>query len=158
MKFVTILTISLFFLLSLVNLFAKESPKVKETIPETQLITQPDDKATQENKVLFEDPKKLVEDVFYAVTSYYGKRIHNAWTANSEKFSRNKFTAAHKYLPFNTMLRVTNEANGKTVIVRVNDRGPFKKGRDLDLSYGAAKELGILRDGIKKLKVEIITN
>jgi hypothetical protein len=98
----------------------------------------------------------LVERVFYAVTSYYSKRFHSKNTANGESHANEAYTAAHKKLPFNTLLRITNEDNGKTVLVRVNDRGPFRRGRDLDISWFAAKELGILKDGVKKLKVEVL--
>ncbi len=102
------------------------------------------------------DSSSLVERVFYAVTSFYSKRFHSKNTANGESHAKDAYTAAHKQLPFNTLLRVTNEDNGKSVLVRVNDRGPFTRGRDLDVSWYAAKELGILRDGVKKLKVEVL--
>ncbi|HHE37868.1 MAG TPA: septal ring lytic transglycosylase RlpA family protein [Candidatus Cloacimonetes bacterium] len=90
------------------------------------------------------------------VTSYYGKKFHGKPTSSGETFDMNGFTAAHKTLPFGTRLKVTNEDNGKTVTVRVNDRGPFKAGRDLDLSYGAAKKIGLIAAGVKTLKVEIL--
>ncbi len=67
-----------------------------------------------------------------------------------------KFTAAHKTLLFNTKLRVTNEDNGKSVVVRINDRGPFIKGRDLDLSFAAAKKIGLIPHGVKRLKIEFL--
>lgn len=98
------------------------------------------------------------ENVYYFVTSYYGKKFHGRPTANGDTFDMNKMTCAHKTLPFNTMLRVTNEDNGKSVVVRVNDRGPFIKGRDLDLSKGAAEIIGLIPYGVKKLKVEILKN
>ncbi len=98
----------------------------------------------------------LVERVFYAVTSYYSKRFHSRNTASGESHVKEAYTAAHKKLPFNTLLRITNEDNGKTVMVRVNDRGPFRKGRDLDISWYAARELGILKNGVKKLRVEVL--
>ena len=94
--------------------------------------------------------------VVFFVTSYYGKKFHGRPTSNGEVFDMNKFTCAHKELPFNTKLRVTNEANMKTVVVRVNDRGPFIPGRDLDISYAAAKQIGLTAAGVKKLKVEIL--
>jgi rare lipoprotein A len=92
----------------------------------------------------------------YYVCSYYADNFHGRQTANGEIFDMYKMTAAHKTLPFGTKLRVTFEEKGKSVIVRVNDRGPFVYGRDLDLSYGAAKEIGMIPYGVKKLKVEII--
>ncbi|MDP8268773.1 MAG: septal ring lytic transglycosylase RlpA family protein [Candidatus Tenebribacter davisii] len=97
-------------------------------------------------------------DEFYFVCSYYGKKFHGRQTANGEIFDMNKLTCAHKTLPFNTRLEVTNEDNEKSVIVRVNDRGPFVKGRDLDLSKAAAQEIGLIPYGFKKLKVRILNN
>ena len=73
-----------------------------------------------------------------AVASYYAEKYHGRKTANGEIFNMNAMTCAHKTLPFNTVLRVTNLANGKNVQVRVNDRGPFVNGREIDLSKGAA--------------------
>lgn len=95
-------------------------------------------------------------NVTYFVCSYYGKKFHGRPTANGETFDMTKLTCAHKTLPFDTMLRVTNEDNGKSVEVRVNDRGPFIKGRDLDLSRAAAEEIGLIPYGVKKLKIEFL--
>ncbi len=92
----------------------------------------------------------------YMVCSYYADKFHGRTTSNGEIFNMYKLTCAHKTLPFNTMLKVTNEDNGKSVVVRVNDRGPFIEGRDLDLSYEAARQVGMIGEGVKKLKVEII--
>jgi rare lipoprotein A len=77
-------------------------------------------------------------------------------TANGEKFDPHGMTAAHKKLPFNTMVRVTNPSNGKSILVRINDRGPFTKGRDLDLAMGAAKAIDM--KGTSKLVMEIMPN
>lgn len=90
------------------------------------------------------------------ICSYYGDAFHGNQTSNGEIFDMYKLTCAHKTLPFNTMLKVTNPDNGKSVVVRVNDRGPFVPGRDLDLSYGAAKKVGLIASGVKELKVEIL--
>ncbi len=94
--------------------------------------------------------------ILYFVTSYYGSKFHGRHTSNGEIFDMYKLTCAHKTLPFGTVLRVTNEDNNKSVTVRINDRGPFVSGRDLDLSYAAAKEIGLIAEGVKKLKVEIL--
>lgn len=84
------------------------------------------------------------------VASYYksGKR-----TANGERFNPHDFTAAHRTLPFGTRVLVTNLRNGKSVIVRINDRGPFAHGRVIDLSLGAAKVVGLTSSGVAKVKV-----
>jgi len=86
--------------------------------------------------------------------SWYGGKHHGGPTASGEKFNQNALTAAHKTLPFNTRIRVTNPANGKSVVVRINDRGPFTGGREIDLSYAAAKQIGILIQGVAKVKIE----
>jgi rare lipoprotein A len=77
------------------------------------------------------------------LASWYGKKFHGRKTANGEFYNMNDYTAAHRNHPFGTILRVTNLDNGKEVIVRVNDRGPFKRGRKLDLSFAAAQEIGL---------------
>lgn len=86
----------------------------------------------------------------------YGKPFHGRTTANGERFNQYAMTAAHKTLPFGTKLKVTCSQTGKTAIVKVNDRGPYVGNRALDLSYGAAKALGMLDRGITKVKIEIL--
>jgi len=86
--------------------------------------------------------------------SWYGPKFHGKMTANGEIYDQMAFTAAHKKLSFGTLLKVTNTKNGRSVIVRINDRGPYIEGRDLDLSKGAAIELGMLRKGVARLKIE----
>ncbi|RJQ60825.1 MAG: septal ring lytic transglycosylase RlpA family protein [Stygiobacter sp.] len=91
--------------------------------------------------------------------SWYGPRFHGKITANGEIYNQMALTAAHKSLPFGTLLQITNLRNGKSIIVRINDRGPYIDGRDLDLSKGTAKTLGILHRGIVRVKVqEIVIN
>jgi rare lipoprotein A len=84
------------------------------------------------------------------MASYYK---HGARTANGERFDPHGYTAAHRTLPFGTRVLVTNLKNGKSVIVRINDRGPFTKGRVIDLSLGAAKVVGLTKSGVAKVKV-----
>ncbi|AFH48235.1 Rare lipoprotein A [Ignavibacterium album JCM 16511] len=86
--------------------------------------------------------------------SWYGPGFHGRKTANGEKFDQMSYTAAHKSLRFGTLLRITNPKNGKSIVVRINDRGPYIEGRDLDLSKAAAHELGLMRRGVARLKVE----
>jgi len=91
--------------------------------------------------------------------SWYGPRFHGKITANGEIYNQMALTAAHKSLPFGTLLQITNLRNGKSIIVRINDRGPYIDGRDLDLSRGTAKTLGILHRGVVRVKVqEIVIN
>ena len=88
--------------------------------------------------------------------SWYGKKFHGRKTASGEKYNMYALTAAHKTLPFNTMVEVTNLKNNRKVIVRINDRGPYAKGRIIDLSYLAAKKLGYVNKGVAKLKVKVL--
>lgn len=89
-------------------------------------------------------------------SSWYGPGFHGKKTANGEIYDQMALTAAHKSLKFGTLLKVTNPRNGRSVIVRINDRGPYIEGRDLDLSKAAAKELGLMRRGVARMKVEEI--
>ncbi len=91
------------------------------------------------------------------VASWYGNKFHGHLTSNGETYDMYAFSAAHKSLPLPTYLQVTNLANNKSVIVRVNDRGPFHQDRLIDLSYSAAYKLGYLAQGTAKVKIEAIT-
>ena len=96
-------------------------------------------------------------DIIIGKASYYGEGHHGRKTASGEIFNMYKYTAAHKYLKFGTMIKVTSLETDKSVIVRINDRGPFIKGRDLDLSKSAFFEIAPSRlSGIMKVKIEII--
>jgi rare lipoprotein A len=88
--------------------------------------------------------------------SWYGPGFHGRKTANGEVYDQMSFTAAHKSLKFGTLLKITNLKNSKSVVVRINDRGPYIHGRDLDLSKAAALELGMVRKGVAKIRVEEI--
>ena len=88
--------------------------------------------------------------------SYYGGRWIGRLTANGERYHSGDCTAAHKHLPFNTMVRVTNLRNNKSVIVRINNRGPYAKGRILDLSIVAAKKIEMIGDGIVPVRAEVL--
>lgn len=87
--------------------------------------------------------------------SFYSKRATGARTASGERLHHDSLTCAHRYYPFGTLLKVTNLANDSEVIVKVTDRGPFGRGRIIDLSWRAAKELGILAQGVAMVKVEV---
>lgn len=94
--------------------------------------------------------------MIYGEASYYADKFHGRKTANGEIFDMYKLTAAHKSLPFDTILEVTNQNNGKSVVVRVNDRGPYKKGRILDLSYAAAKSIDMISTGVARVQIKIL--
>ncbi|ACL04567.1 septal ring lytic transglycosylase RlpA family protein [Desulfatibacillum aliphaticivorans] len=88
--------------------------------------------------------------------SWYGKDFHGKKTANGEVYNMHAMTAAHKTLPLGTWVRVYNLTNGKTCDVRVNDRGPFVRGRIIDLSYSAAKEIGLVGPGVAKVRIKAL--
>jgi rare lipoprotein A len=89
----------------------------------------------------------------HALASFYGE---DSETASGEKFNPNELTAAHPTLPFGTRLRVTNVSNGRSVIVRVNDRGPFVRGRTVDVSSSAAERIGMIDQGVAKVKLDVV--
>ncbi|MCD2401509.1 septal ring lytic transglycosylase RlpA family protein [Borreliella bissettiae] len=91
------------------------------------------------------------------LASWYGEAFHGKITANGEKFDMMGLTAAHKELPFNTTVRVTNLLNNRSVVVRINDRGPFRKDRIIDLSKHAAEKLDFLGIGVAPVKIEVIS-
>lgn len=135
-----------------------DKPKIKQTPPEKKITTQ--DTLLKKIQVdsLFVSGKykyKLLKTNAHA--SYYHQKFNGRRTASGQIFSNEKYTAAHKKLPFGTKVRVTNPQNGKSVIVTINDRGPFVKGRDIDLSrrafFDIAKSAG---SGQLLVKIEII--
>ena len=89
--------------------------------------------------------------------SWYGAPFHGRQASSGEIYDMNKLTAAHRTLPFNTMVRVTNTANGKSTTVRITDRGPFVDNRIIDLSYAAAKEIGSVGPGVVPVRLEILS-
>lgn len=91
-----------------------------------------------------------------AVASWYGEPFHGRLTASGERYDMHGFTAAHRSLPFGTRLKVTGETSGRSTVVTVTDRGPFIRGRHLDLSYGAAREIGLTGEGVGRVAVEVL--
>ena len=87
------------------------------------------------------------------VASYYSDKFVGRKTANGERYRKGKRTAAHQTLPFGTRVKVTNLKNGRSVTVRINDRGPFAKGRIIDLSKSAARKIGMLQSGTAKVQI-----
>jgi len=90
------------------------------------------------------------------MASFYAKKFHGKLTASGETFDMYKMTAAHKTLPFGTIVKVTNLTNNESIVVKINDRGPFVANRVLDLSYAAAKKLGYINKGLARVKAEVI--
>ena len=90
------------------------------------------------------------------IASWYGDDFHGWTTASGELYDMHALTAAHRTLPLGTVVRIVNVVNGKHVIIRINDRGPYVHGRILDLSYAAAKGLGMVQDGISAIQLEVV--
>ena len=99
----------------------------------------------------------LLEKRMEGIASWYGGRFHGRKTASGERYNKHDFTCASKTLPFGTTLLITNLANGKMAHVRVNDRGPYRKSRILDVSYAVAKKLGFLGAGVAKVAFSIVS-
>ena len=100
--------------------------------------------------------KVSIGTTFYGIASWYGPNFHSRKTSNGEYYNMYAYTAAHKTLPMNTMVRVTNLKNGKSVIVRINDRGPFVNNRIIDLSKAAAVKLSMIKKGTAKVKLTVV--
>lgn len=92
----------------------------------------------------------------YGIAGWYGHEFHGQETASGERFDMHGYTAAHRELPFGTRVRVTNLRNGRHAIVRINDRGPFVRERVIDVSYIAARDLGMLETGLEEVRLEIM--
>jgi rare lipoprotein A len=90
------------------------------------------------------------------ISSWYGPNFHGKLTSNGERYNMHAKTAAHKTWPMDTMVKVTNLQNGRSTVVRINDRGPFVRGRIIDCSYAAGKELGLDKMGIAKVRIEVV--
>lgn len=92
----------------------------------------------------------------HGLASWYGNEYHGRQSASGEIFNENALTAAHRTLPFGTVVRVYNEKNGRQVVVRINDRGPFIRGRIIDLSKAAAREIDMIVDGVVPVRLEVV--
>ena len=90
------------------------------------------------------------------IASWYGGKFHGRTTASGERYDMNKMTAAHKKLPFGSMVKVTNMDNGRQVVVRITDRGPFVHGRIIDISKAAAKKIDMIQAGTARVRIQVI--
>tara|TARA_B100001778_G_C18551979_1_gene613555 strand:+ start:422 stop:922 length:501 start_codon:yes stop_codon:yes gene_type:complete len=129
----------------------------KQVIPKVEKYSKYGNPKTY--KVFGKNYKTLETHVGYSeegIASWYGKKFHGRLTSTREVYNMYELTAAHKSLPIPCYVKVTNLSNSKSLIVRVNDRGPFKKGRIIDLSYAAAKILDIIEVGTARVFVEAI--
>ena len=128
-----------------------------EELTKTVDVTVPTEQKTKtQAKDIVNKSKKSLQTK-YGSASFYGPGFHGRKTASGEVFNQNALTAAHRTLPFGTKLRVTCTATGRSVVVKVNDRGPFAgRNRVLDLSVGAAKAIGMIEKGVTNVKYEVL--
>ncbi len=140
-----------------VNSSVVPEPIVSESEKETLAITTETTEATPEEK----EPEPIVEEVHEAGhvlaegnASFYGAKFHGRKTASGAIFNKHALTAAHRNLPFGTRVRVTHVGNGRSVIVTINDRGPFIKSRVIDVSRAAAEQLGMVQQGVARVRLE----
>jgi rare lipoprotein A len=129
-----------------------EAPAGRAQVQESRRASRHEQAARAESRPRFEAGQTWTTRV-----SWYGDGFHGRATASGEIFDLSSVSAAHRELPFGTWLQVVNKDNGKTLEVKVNDRGPFKQGRDLDLSREAARRLGYLEDGTARVEVRILS-
>ncbi len=126
--------------------------------PQTPLPTAAEEPAPVERAPPLEPqlpPREVASFAQEGLASWYGRRFHRRHTASGEHFDMKELTAAHRTLPLHTVARVTNLANNRTVLVRVNDRGPFARGRIIDISHGAALQLGMAKAGVAQVRIEV---
>ena len=100
--------------------------------------------------------QSIIASSFGGRASWYGPGFHGRLTANGERYNQYAFTAAHRYLRFGTRVRVTNLNNGRSVVVRINDRGPFVRGRVIDLSAAAASSINMIHSGVAPVRVTVL--
>jgi len=136
------------------TVFQTEIASGKEAVTET--VVAEDDAIPSANKAN-EFSQLKYSEMGEMVASWYGPGFHGRFTANGEVYDEMALTAAHKTLKFGTLLRLTNLKNGNSIIVRINDRGPYIPGRNLDLSKGSAMALGAMNKGVIKLQVEEVS-
>jgi len=113
-------------------------------------------KEDSESKEKYDDENFAILETVDGVASYYSEEFHGRKTANGETYNMYGLTAAHKTYPFNTEVRITNISNGKSVVLRINDRMPGYKGRLIDVSFQAARELGMIITGTVNVKIEVL--
>lgn len=141
-------------------LSAQQNPKKKDKVPVLKDTVTIENPAVLQPEIIFNDTVIAVKGKFRLYkkgvhASYYADKFNGRTTASGKKFSNKKYTAAHRKLPFGTILRVTNEANGQCVLVEVTDRGPFARGREIDLSKRAFMEIATNKNsGSMLVKIE----
>lgn len=134
----------------------KEVSDEEEVIVITADVSQMAREIRSTNNRVEQKSEDTKEDFESVVASFYGKYFHGRTTASGEKYNMNDLTAAHKTLPLGTVAKVTNVENNKSVVVRINDRGPYIEGREIDLSQGSFAKMGNLNKGLLKVNIEVL--
>ena len=139
------------------NKKAKQSSKVlvRSTLRDGSSANLLDRNLTTKQTIPLQEPK-IIANSFSGRASWYGPGFHGRRTANGEVFNQNALTAAHPSLSFGTKVKVTNLNNGRSVVVRINDRGPYAGGRVIDLSAAAARSLNMIRSGVARVRVTVL--
>ena len=133
------------------------SPKMEETVQATA-NQEKNLSANAEQKKIVKHPLRVLSSISnLGMASWYGSVLHGHKTASGEVFDKDKMTACHRTLPFGTLVRVVDVTSGKSVVVKINDRGVLNPDRIIDLSSAAAEDLGILRAGVAKVRLEILS-
>ena len=135
---------------------AKEAKASKAKVVHTTVKVSKTSVSGQVKKVSYSPVSAKAKFASSGVASYYGPGFHGRRTANGETFNMHAMTAAHRTLPFGTLVKVTNLSNGKSTVVRVTDRGPYVGNRVIDLSVAAAKEIGSTHSGTARVNLEVI--
>ena len=157
MKLSSILKLCCFFLLLSCH-SSKMAQQRKATHKSSKTVAKKKKTTSEKDKSVAETSSTVSTMATSGVASYYHNKFNGRKTASGEVFSNNKLTAAHRTYPFGTYLKVTNVANGKSVVVKVNDRGPFTKGKELDLSRKAFMDItDNPNKGILQVNIEVVT-
>ena len=135
---------------------AKEAKASKAKVVHTTVKVSKSSVSGQVKKVSYSPVGAKAKFASAGVASYYGPGFHGRRTANGERFDMHAMTAAHRTLPFGTLVKVTNLSNGKLTVVRVTDRGPYVGNRVIDLSVAAAKQIGSTHSGVAQVSLEIV--
>jgi len=133
---------------------AKEHKQVHHAVVKKVVHKQEKHSTKNIKKITVKKPKAVKSTNMVGVASFYGSQFHGRKTASGEIFNKNAMTAAHRTIPLNSKVKVTNLKNNKSVVVKINDRGPWVKNRIMDLSKGAAKAIGI--DGIQRVSLDVV--
>ena len=134
----------------------KEKNEVASDLIKIKKLRKTENNNIEQLKKVQSEPFYVAQSVRSGKASWYGPGFHGRRTANGERYNQYALTAAHRSLPFGTRVRVTNVNNGRSVVVRINDRGPFVGGRVIDVSTAAANNLGMIHHGVVPVRLQVL--